>query len=46
MRVEEHGVEVDQFPEPVAWEPVRRFCAQGCLLTVADFPAGQDVDEE
>ncbi len=44
LRVEEHGEEVAEFPDPIGWAPVRRFCAHGCLLTVADFPAGQDVD--
>lgn len=41
LKMTEVGIMVDQSPDPVSWEPVRRRCASGCLLTVEDFPDGQ-----
>ena len=41
LKQEERGVMAAESGEPVRWLPGRRYCASGCLLTVADFPEGQ-----
>jgi hypothetical protein len=38
MKGNEAGLMVAEEPEPVRWDLVSRWCANGCQLTVSDWP--------